>query len=69
MAKASFRLGSSFIDNNTVKTNIYDKRDSFHFEIVIFPFPYADIPRNYSYGVYISLLIRYVIAYTKFYDF
>ena len=47
------------ITNGIVSSKIYDKRDDFTFEIVIFPFLVGDIPRSHSYGVYISQLIRF----------
>ena len=40
-----------------MKTKIYDKRDDF--DIVNVPFLDGDVPRSASYGVYISLLIRF----------
>ena len=45
------------ISNDIVSTKIYDKRDNFDFEIVIFTFLDGDVPRSTSYGVYISKLI------------
>ena len=42
------------ITNGKVSSKIYDKRDNFNFEIVIFPFLDGDVPRSPSYGVYIS---------------
>ena len=45
------------ISNDIVSIKIYDKRDDFDFEIVIFPFLDGDVPRSTSYGVYISQLI------------
>ena len=39
-------------------TTIYDKRDSFNFRIVNFPFMSSNIPVGPSYGVYISQLVR-----------
>ena len=47
------------ISNHIVSTKIYDKRDDFDFEIVIFPFLDRDVPPSTSYGVYISQLIRF----------
>ena len=41
---------------------IYDKRDDYNFEIVIFPFLDEDVPRSPSYDVYISQLIRFARA-------
>ena len=56
--KPHFRL--AFVNSNDiVSTKIYDKRDDFHFEIVIFPFSDGDVPRSTSYGVYISQFIRF----------
>ena len=41
-----------------VATNIYDKRDNFDFDIVIFfPFLDSDVPHRPSCGVYISQLM------------
>ena len=39
-----------------VSSTIYDKRNDFDFDIVIFPFLDVDIPRATSYGVYILQL-------------
>ena len=39
-----------------LKSKIYDKRDDFDFDIVIFPFQDGDVPCSTSYGVYISQL-------------
>ena len=47
------------ITNGIVSSKIYDKRDDFNFGIVNFPFLDGDVPRSPSYGVYISLLIRF----------
>ena len=47
------------ITNGIVSSKVYDKRDDFNFEIVNFPFLDGDVPRSPSYGVYISLLIRF----------
>ena len=46
------------ISNGFTSTKIYDKRDDFDFDIVIFPLLEGDVPRRPSYGVYISQLIR-----------
>ena len=46
------------ISNGFVKTNMFDKRDDFDFDIVDFPILDGDVPRSTSYGVYISQLIR-----------
>ena len=50
------------ISNDTVSTNIYDKRDDFDIVIVNFPFVDGDVPRSTSYGVYITQLIRFARA-------
>ena len=50
------------IHNDIVSTKLYDKRDDFNFDIVIFPFLDGDVPRRPSYGVYISQLIRFARA-------
>ena len=42
-----------------VSTKTCDKRNDFDFDIVNFPFSDGDVPRNTSYGVYISQLIRF----------
>ena len=57
------------ISNNIVSTKIYDKRDDFDFEIVIFPFLDGDVPRSTSLGVYISQFIRFARASSYVADF
>ena len=57
------------ISNGTVSNKIYDKRDDFDFDIVNFPFLDGDVPRRTSYGVYISLLIRFARASSNLNDF
>ncbi len=47
------------IENGSLITKIYDKRDNFNFPIVNFPFLYGDIPTAPSYGIYISQLVRF----------
>ena len=47
------------ISNGFVSSKIYNKHDNFDFYIVNFPFLDGDVPRRPSYGVYISLLIRF----------
>ena len=46
------------ISNGTVSTKIYDKRDDFDFDIVIFPFLDGDVPRRTSYIHISTYLIR-----------
>ena len=57
------------ISNGFVSSKIYDKRDNFHFDIVIFPFFDDDVPRHPSYGVYISHLIRFTRVCSQVDDF
>ena len=57
------------ISDGFVKTNIYDKRDDFDFDIVNFPFLDGDVPRSASYGVYISQLIRFARVSSHVDDF
>ena len=57
------------ISNDIVSTKIYDKRENFDFETVIFPFLDGDVPRSTSYGVYISQLIRFPRASIYITDF
>ena len=53
----------SSISNGFVKTNIYDKREDFDFDIFNFPHLYGDVPRSTSYGVYISQLLHFARVY------
>ena len=46
------------IDNGKYTTTLYDKRDSFQFDIVNFPDMSSNIPSKPAYGVYISQLVR-----------
>ena len=57
--EASFLNLHLSISDGFVKTNIFNKRDDFDFDIVNFPFLDGDVPRSTSYGVYISQLIRF----------
>ena len=68
-AEATFLDLHLAISNDIVSTKIYDKRDDFDFEIVNFPFLDVDVPRSTSYGVYISLLIRFARASSYVADF
>ena len=58
-AEASFLDLHLSISDGFVKTNIYDKRDYFDFDIANFPFLDGDVPRSASYGAYISQLIQF----------
>ena len=57
------------VSNGTVSTKIYDKQDDFDFDRVNFPFLDGDVPRRTSYGVYISLLIRFARASSNLSDY
>ena len=57
--EASFFYLHLSISDGFVKTEIFDKRDDFDFDIVNFPFLDGDVPRSTSCGVYISQLIRF----------
>ncbi|KAK3096924.1 hypothetical protein FSP39_004807 [Pinctada imbricata] len=50
-------------------TSLYGKRDDFNFSITNFPFLSSNIPSSPGYGVFISQLIRYARASTKYTDF
>ena len=52
-----------------LNTKIYDKRDDFNFPIVNFPFLCSNIPVETAYGVYVSQLIRYSRASSKYVEF
>ena len=66
---------TSFLDlnikviGNDVHTSVYDKRIDFGFLIVNLPGLSGDVPRLPSYGVYISLLVRYSRCCTSVLDF
>ena len=45
-------------NSNNITTKLYDKRDTFGFHIVNFPFMSSNIPSAPAYGVYASQLIR-----------
>ena len=61
-------LKLSIIDG-VISTNIYDKRDDYHFNIINYPHLDGDVPRATSYGVYISQLIRFARACNSVSDF
>ena len=68
-AEASFLDLHLSISDGFVKTKIYDKRDDFDFDIVIFPFLDGDVPRSAFYGVYISQMIRFARVSSHVDDF
>ena len=49
-------------NNNNITTKLDDKRDTFGFHIVNFPFMSSNIPSAPAYGVYASQLIRYAVV-------
>ena len=67
--EASFLDLHFSISDGFVRTNNYDKRDDFNFDIVNFPFLDGDVPRSTSYGVYISQLIRIARVSSHVVDF
>ena len=50
-------------------SNKAHKQDDINFEIVNFPFLDGDVPRSPSYGVYISLFIRFARVCSNVDDF
>ena len=66
---------TSFLDLNIkvigsdIHTSVYDKHDDFGFPIVNFPWLSGDVPRLPSYGIYISLLVRFARCCTSVLDF
>ena len=56
----------SFDDNGHLNTSLYDKRDDFNFHITNFPFLCSNIPSSPAYGVFVSQLIRYARACSKY---
>jgi hypothetical protein len=69
-SSASFLdLYLEFDDSGQISTNIYDKRDDFNFRMLNVPNMYSNIPASPAYGVYISQLIRYARASSKYSDF
>ena len=67
--EAPFFFFNLSITNVIVSSKIYDKRDDFNFEIVIFPFLNGDVPRPPSYGIYISQLFRFAKVCSNVDDF
>ena len=65
---AFLNLGLS-IDNGEFLLNIYNKRDDFDFSIVNFPFLGGNGPRDLSYGINISQLIRFPKACSSVWQF
>ena len=57
------------ISYDFVSSKIYDKRDDFDFDIVIFPFLDGNVPRRPAYGTYFSQLIRLTRVCSHLKDF
>ena len=57
------------LNDGLISTSIFDKRDSFDFPIVNFPFLNGNIPRQIANGVFIGELVRYARACTYLEDF
>ena len=57
------------MDNGNLSTRLYDKRDDFNVPTVNFPFLRSNIPSDPAYGIYVSQLIRYAKASSKYQDF
>ena len=55
-------------DKNNITTTLYDKRDTFGFHIVNFPFMSSNIPSAPAYGVYASQFIRYAYCCSNYSD-
>ena len=62
-------LSINIEQDNSLYCKLYDKRDDFNFEIVNFPHLDSNIPLNPAYGVYVSQLIRYCRACSRYIDF
>jgi hypothetical protein len=55
--------------NGRITTQLYDKRDGFNFYIVNFPYQGSNIPASPASVVYISQIIRYAGACSKYDQF
>ncbi|KAK3105594.1 hypothetical protein FSP39_001375 [Pinctada imbricata] len=64
-----FDIMLSYDTDGHMNTSLYDKRDDFNFSITNFPFLSSNISSSPAYGVFISQLIRYATASTKYTDF
>ena len=69
VASSSYLDWYLYIDNGTLTTRLYDKRDDINFPIVNFPFLSSNIPSAPAYGVYVLQLIRYTRACSNYQDF
>jgi hypothetical protein len=67
---ASYSDVSLKLDTNGIMTTqLYDKQYDFNFSIVNFPHLFGNIPASPAYGVYISWLIRFARACSKYDQF
>ena len=48
---------------------LYDKRNDYSFEVINYPFLDGNIPKNQSYGVFISQLVRFARINSNFNKF
>ena len=48
---------------------LYDKRNDYSFEVINYPFLDGNIPKNQSYGVFISQLVRFARINSSFQRF
>ena len=55
--------------NKNIPTILYNRRETFSFRIVNFPFISSNIPSALAYGVYASQLIRYARCCSNYSDF
>ena len=60
---------ASYLDLLFIRDKLDDKRDSFDFHIVNFPFMSSNIPSAPAYGVYASQLIRYALCCSNYSNF
>ena len=67
--EAAFWICISLFQTALFPRKIYDKRDDFDFDKVIFSLLDSDVPRHPFYGVYISQLIRYARVCSHVDDF
>ena len=58
-----------YLELNRLTYKSYDKRNDFNFDIINYPDLNSNIPRNPSYGVFISQLVRFSDVNNKRVDF
>ena len=62
-------LHLEFDEHGKLFTRLHDKRDEFNFPIVNFQYLSSNIPESPAYGFFVSQLIRYARACSKYEDF